>query len=176
MKYLVFVAVAVVLVSVRVPGQVPRAVSAESFAIRMDGERATSLQDDDQPCEPERVVPETNQNPTIHEATKAGDLQRVRDLLAQDPTLRGSVDREGLTPIFWAVEKGQKDIVELLLSKGSNVNEKDTESFTPLTQLSLGAKSPWPNSSCRRALQLMRLVLVDKRRSSLPLQLIFQRA
>jgi len=123
MQRMVFVVLAVVLVSVRVPGQVSGAVSVESFAIRMDGERVTRLQDDDQPCEPERVVPETNQNPTIHEATKAGDLQRVRDLLAQDPTLRVRIARV-LRRFSGRQKKGKKTLSSCCCQKAVTLTEK----------------------------------------------------
>lgn len=36
------------------------------------------------------------------------------------------------TPLHWAVETGNKDIVELLMSNGANMNVKDNLGKTPL--------------------------------------------
>ena len=41
-------------------------------------------------------------------------------------------DNQGLTPLHIAVANSHKDIAELLISKGADVNAKDKESYTPL--------------------------------------------
>ena len=69
---------------------------------------------------------------TIYDAVIAGDLKKVTELLANDPTLIRSEDKQGLTPLMWAAEKGNDKMVELLLSKGSSVNERSKDGFTPL--------------------------------------------
>jgi hypothetical protein len=38
----------------------------------------------------------------------------------------------GGTPLHWAARKGQKEIVELLISNGANVNAQDEDGGTPL--------------------------------------------
>jgi ankyrin repeat protein len=38
----------------------------------------------------------------------------------------------GWTPLHSAAEEGHKDLVELLITKGANVNAKDEDGVTPL--------------------------------------------
>jgi hypothetical protein len=49
----------------------------------------------------------------------------------------------GGTPLHWAARGGHKEIVELLIAKGVNVNAKDDEGETPLDQ----AGTSWPEIS-----------------------------
>ena len=41
-------------------------------------------------------------------------------------------DKIGFSPLHWAVSKGQKEIVELLIAKGANVNAQNKIGMTPL--------------------------------------------
>jgi ankyrin repeat protein len=40
--------------------------------------------------------------------------------------------KEGLTPLRIAAQFGHKDVAELLLAKGADVNTKDEDGYTPL--------------------------------------------
>jgi len=48
----------------------------------------------------------------------------------------------GYTPLVYAAEEGHKEIVELLIAKGADVNAKDEKDFTPLDEAKTKPKSP----------------------------------
>ena len=50
---------------------------------------------------------------------KSGDLERVRQLLAEDPALAGARAPEGETPVIAALYRGHAAVVELLLAAGA---------------------------------------------------------
>ena len=68
----------------------------------------------------------------IFEAAKKGDTDALRVLLANDPSILNSKDKEGNTPIFHAVAGEQVKTVRFLLAKGSKVTATDTDGVTPL--------------------------------------------
>ena len=41
-------------------------------------------------------------------------------------------DNEGLTVLHHAVKNGKKEIIELLISNGADINSKDNNGYTPL--------------------------------------------
>jgi ankyrin repeat protein len=63
----------------------------------------------------------------IHDATKAGDLAKVKALLKENPDLVNSKDKEGETPLHLTVIWGKhgKEIAELLLTNKADINAKD---------------------------------------------------
>jgi len=65
----------------------------------------------------------------IHDAVRRGDLVKIRGLLQNDPTLVSSKDGQDRTPLSQAPNK---DVAELLLAKGADVNARDNRHFTPL--------------------------------------------
>jgi TonB family protein len=68
----------------------------------------------------------------IHNAARRGDLQKVKSLLTENPELISS-KWYGSMPLHEAAANGHKDVVELLLAKGADVNAKDRNaSATPL--------------------------------------------
>ena len=66
----------------------------------------------------------------IHDAAKAGDLEKVKALLKVSPDLVNSRDdKYSRTPLHLAALRGNKDIAELLLANKADVNAKDTNNY-----------------------------------------------
>lgn len=61
-----------------------------------------------------------------------GDVQTVLNFAKAHPELGNARDGGGRTPLHWAAQSNAKDIVELLLSRGADVNSKDKANRTPL--------------------------------------------
>jgi hypothetical protein len=59
---------------------------------------------------------------TIVEAAKNGDLQAVKTLLAQDPSMLNVTDEAKYTPLHWACIRAHWDIAEYLIEKGADLN------------------------------------------------------
>lgn len=69
----------------------------------------------------------------LHRATKNGDLNRVQQILTKDPKLISSIDGYGgQKPIHVAVYYDKIYIVKYLISKGADVNARDSNNGTPL--------------------------------------------
>lgn len=70
----------------------------------------------------------------IHDAAKAGDLEKVKALLKGNPELVCSQDNTpiGLMPLHWAASEGHKAVAELRLTNKADVNAKDNFGMTPL--------------------------------------------
>ena len=68
----------------------------------------------------------------IHEAAKKGSLEKVKDFLANGEKVDVK-DKHGLTPLYYAAAKGHKDVCELLISQGADVNAGSEIGFVPLT-------------------------------------------
>jgi ankyrin repeat protein len=74
----------------------------------------------------------------IHDAAKDGDLAKVQALLEENPELVSSIDSSGHTPLHWAAFRGHKDVAELLLAHGADVNAKANDLHTPLHAAAAG--------------------------------------
>src|SRR6185503_14171715 len=57
----------------------------------------------------------------IDAATK-GDVAKVKEMLQADPSLAGSRDENGLSVVLKALYYGKRDVVELLLASGVELN------------------------------------------------------
>ncbi len=68
----------------------------------------------------------------IHKAAMEGDMDEVQALIAKDPSLTDAKDETGLTPLIYAVSRGHRKVVELLLEKGADVNVQDNAGYSPL--------------------------------------------
>ena len=68
----------------------------------------------------------------IFAAAVCGHVDKVAELLKQDPKLANARDKGGKTPLHWAAFYGQKKVVELLLAQKADVNALDNDGFTPL--------------------------------------------
>lgn len=68
----------------------------------------------------------------IQNAARAGDLDKVKALLADKPDLVNNKDDFGVTALHWAALMDRKNVVALLLASKANVNARDNEGITPL--------------------------------------------
>ncbi len=63
----------------------------------------------------------------LFSAVTSGDTQRVRELLDSDPAAARMKDTEGATPLHCATLNGEREIAELLLASGADINARDDE-------------------------------------------------
>ena len=68
---------------------------------------------------------------SIRQAAWDGNIKAVKQHLAADVDVNGK-DYYGETPLYYAADKGHKEIVELLIAKGADVNAKLMYGTTPL--------------------------------------------
>jgi ankyrin repeat protein len=61
------------------------------------------------------------------DGVKQGDLERVRAVLASDDRLANQRDESGATPLHYATLNGHRQIVQLLLERGADINSRDSE-------------------------------------------------
>ncbi len=80
-------------------------------------------------------MPPDNPQKDMIKAAKTGDVDKLRQLLAQDAALLYARDGDESTPLHCATWKGHKAAVALLLEAGADVNAKNANSHwgnTPL--------------------------------------------
>ena len=71
--------------------------------------------------------------PDIHEAARRGNTPEVKAILDAYPDLENSrLDYAGETPLHAAASFEHKDVVELLIARGADVNASDDDGNTPL--------------------------------------------
>jgi tetratricopeptide (TPR) repeat protein len=70
----------------------------------------------------------------IHEAVRAKDANAVRSLVRNNPACLGDMeqDSDGFTPLHTACERGFRDMADLLLALGADVNVRARNGETPL--------------------------------------------
>jgi cytohesin len=71
----------------------------------------------------------------ILDATSAGNVEQVRQLIAKGADVNAIRVINGSTPLHLAASNGHKDVAKLLIAKGADVNAKGGDrslSFTPL--------------------------------------------
>ena len=78
----------------------------------------------------------------IHEAAKAGNIEAVKQAIADGADVNAK-DFAGATPLHRAAQEGHNEIAELLIAKGADVNAKDDRGDTPLN---------WANRAVRTEL------------------------
>lgn len=79
------------------------------------------------------------------EAVQAGDVDLARDLLAEGADI-DATSRYGATPLFFACDKANLELVEMLLEKGATVDVTDTfYGATPLTWTLYHARESEPH-------------------------------
>ena len=111
--------------------------------LREHGGKATK---ESKPAEPvsETVKPEPPiakaPDISIHAAAKAGNVEAVKQLLAAGADVELKCVNCGGTVLGHAAINGHKELAELLIAKGADVNTKNKDSTTPLHQASLGGR------------------------------------
>lgn len=75
----------------------------------------------------------------IIKAAKAGDVSKIKDLLAADSALIDARDKDGSTPLHCAIWKGQQSVVALLLEAGADVNVHNSNDHWGTTPLHAAA-------------------------------------
>ncbi|MEP6759103.1 MAG: ankyrin repeat domain-containing protein [Actinomycetota bacterium] len=76
----------------------------------------------------------------VFEAASFGDLDRLSELLAEDPALVDAISGDGFTPLHLAAFFGQSDAVRLLLASGAAPDERGQGwmTGTPLSAAAAG--------------------------------------
>lgn len=68
---------------------------------------------------------------TLHMATKIGDVDKVRSLIAKGHDVNG-LDKNGTTPLFWAAFVEDLEVARILVEHGADVNYRNPLGPTPL--------------------------------------------
>jgi len=71
----------------------------------------------------------------IHDAVKAGDVAKVKDLLAADPAQVNALSEDNSVPLLYALyvtEKNNEEIFTLLLDNGADVNATNNSAMNPV--------------------------------------------
>ena len=77
----------------------------------------------------------------LHNATKAGDIKKVRSLLNQGADINMAEGKYYYTPLHTASKEGHAEIVTLLIERGANVNAKRIFGHTPLHEAAFEGKT-----------------------------------
>ena len=74
----------------------------------------------------------------IHKAAANGNIEAVKQHLADGADVNAKDDKFGRTPLQFAAKDGHKEIVELLIAEGAGVNAKKKGESTPLHNAAWG--------------------------------------
>jgi ankyrin repeat protein len=69
---------------------------------------------------------------SLNAAIEAGDIPRINSLIVEDRSILRACGVKSTTPLNCAVRKGSREIAELLLRSGADVNGPDELGLTPL--------------------------------------------
>lgn len=72
-------------------------------------------------------------------AAKAGNVAKIKDLIAADASLIKALDTDGSTPLHCATWKGHVETVAFLLTAGANVNAHNSNDHWGTTPLHAAA-------------------------------------
>lgn len=76
----------------------------------------------------------------LQEAVVRGDYDATLKLLDQQADIEAKDSRSGASPLHYAVMKGRMQIIDLLLSRGADVNSRTRNGTTPLHTAALYAR------------------------------------
>ena len=107
------------------PTTPPKAVSANKGA---DPARGIN------PEPPTANAPEIS----IYDAAWGGNIEAVKQHLDAGADVNAKFDDDGISPLHYAAYRSHKEIAELLISKGADVNAKDENGDTPLNWAAAG--------------------------------------
>lgn len=81
----------------------------------------------------EDPIPDTQGSdyPAIIRATQEGQAALVDEILQNNSKAVHDTDEEGCTALHWAADKGNRDIVEMLIRSGAHTGAKDVDGLTP---------------------------------------------
>ena len=105
---------------------------ASSVTQALDGGTQVARRTDKQP------QPPPEDPALLADAVLAGDLERVRKLVAEGADIHGLDTRpqlagaNGRRPLNWAALKNNTKMIELLLELGADINRQNVSGFTPL--------------------------------------------
>ena len=68
----------------------------------------------------------------LQQSVTDGNVEAVKQHLADGADVNVKDEARGLTPLHFATQNGQKEIVELLIADGAYVNAKMNNGMTPL--------------------------------------------
>ncbi|KAL1502363.1 hypothetical protein ABEB36_007512 [Hypothenemus hampei] len=68
----------------------------------------------------------------ILEAAEQGDLEVIKDLLSQDPSLIHATDKDKYTPLHRACYSNQLNVVKYLVHNGADISAKTEMNWEPL--------------------------------------------
>ena len=77
-------------------------------------------------------LPPEPPNISIHQAAEDGNIKAIKQHIAAGTDVNAKNDRSTWTPLYYAVLKGRKEIAELLITEGADVNAKNQDGETPL--------------------------------------------
>ena len=85
-------------------------------------------------------APDDSIKKTIYEAIKKENITAIKQHLNSGADVNQKCDQMRWTPLHYAASRGNKEITELLIDKGANVNAKDERRTTPLHRAALTGK------------------------------------
>ncbi len=80
-----------------------------------------------------RAADAVRQDTNLKSVLLAGDLTRNNALLNADPGLIARRDEQGETPLHWTAKSNSRDVAELLITKGADINAEDKSGNTPMS-------------------------------------------
>ncbi len=88
-------------------------------------------------CRRKQEPPPPTPTDLMMKAAAEGDIEKVKSLLADDPSLLTSRDENQRTPLHRAASGGHTEVVKFLLEKGADPTARDKWNITPTERAAL---------------------------------------